>query len=175
MGSRKLYAIKERGTVAKRPKRKVPCESYSDDERCPKQPNLQCILNEVKGLRSDIARVMKLTKDSKLPPRLKVLLGDTFKCTICQDVINPPVVYSRCCKSMIGCEGCVDMWYGGEDGRTKHCPLCRDDRAATETSRLNGLNDFLNGVQTLLDSKETAATSGDNDNSSDPGDEYSFP
>ena len=74
MGSRKLYAIKERGTVAKRPKRKVPCE-YSDDERSPKQPNLQCILNEVKGLRSDIFQSDETDETLETTTRTESALG----------------------------------------------------------------------------------------------------
>ena len=51
----------------------------------------------------------------KLPPGLHTLLHDTLKCNICQSSpIRPPVMFTRCCKSILGCERCVDSWYSGE-------------------------------------------------------------
>lgn len=100
---------------------------------------------------------MKLTNDSKLPPGLKVLLMDTFKCSICHDLITPPVAYSRCCQSIVGCETCIDAWYSGEDGRLKSCPLCRRERSSGETARLNGISDFLENIRgVFVDNKDDA-------------------
>ena len=80
-----------------------------------------------------------LSKGMKLPPGLHRLLHDTFKCNICQSSpIRSPVMFTCCCKSILGCERCVDSWYSGEDGRSKKCPLCRSERAFTETVRIHG-------------------------------------
>ena len=38
------------------------------------------------------------------------LLRDTFQCKIClRTPLNPPVIMSKCCKTIIGCEACVLM------------------------------------------------------------------
>ena len=108
-------------------------------------------MNELKLLRMDMNSILRLTKCSKLPSGLKLLLMDTFKCSICQSIITAPVSYSRCCQSIIGCQSCVDSWYSGNEGRTKGCPLCMRERAIGEMSRLNGLNDFLEKIRVFDD------------------------
>ena len=53
----------------------------------------------------------------KLPPDLCKKLHNTFKCNICcSSPIKPPVIFSRCCKRLLGCQECVDRWFGGEEG-----------------------------------------------------------
>lgn len=94
---------------------------------------------------------MKITKTSNLPPGLKVLLCDTFRCTICRGVVKPPATVSKCCQSIVGCEDCIDDYYRGDEGRLRGCPLCRRERASGETSRLNGLGDFLDQIKVFGD------------------------
>ena len=50
----------------------------------------------------------------------------------------------------MGCERCVDKWYSGNEGRARNCPLCRYERGLPETSRLNGLDDFLHSISPLF-------------------------
>lgn len=86
----------------------------------------------------------------KLPPGPFKQLKDTFKCNICQSSpISPPVLFARCCKNILGCEACVDGWFGGEDERSKSCPLCRAERAYSETCLIHGLDDFFTAIQPL--------------------------
>ena len=132
-------------------------ESESDDELPPSKKGkhipvqLDQLTLEMKGIRKDISSVLTLSKGMKLPPGLHTLLHDTFKCNICQSSpIRPPVMFTRCCKSILGCERCVDSWYSGEDGRSKKCPLCRSERAFTETVRIHGLDDFMNAIAPLI-------------------------
>ena len=87
----------------------------------------------------------------KLPPGLYRHLSDTFKCNICYTTpMSTPIIFARCCKTVLGCETCVDRWYAsGKNNNT--CPLCRSDRAYSEISRLNGLDDFLSFIRPLFE------------------------
>lgn len=66
------------------------------------------------------------------------------------------MIIAKCCKSIIGCEQCINEWYGGEDALSKTCPLCRADRDFTETMRLNGMDGFIKSVSELLSQREDA-------------------
>ena len=65
------------------------------------------------------------------------------------------------CKTILGCQQCVDTWYHGEQGLSRTCLKCRSDCAYVETCKLNGLDDFLRGIAPLL---ETTTDDGDDDN-----------
>ena len=83
------------------------------------------------------------------------------KCNICQhSPITPPVIFARCCKSIIGCQSCVDTWYRGDSGISKKCPLCGTERALPETMRLHGLDDFLQGIQPILTQPQDTQSGG---------------
>ena len=55
----------------------------------------------------------------------------------------------------------MDAWYGGEDGISRTCPMCRFERAYSETTTLRGLDDFLRAIQPLLAAEEATATASD--------------
>jgi len=95
------------------------------------------MVQEIKSLHNDMKKVLQLTKGMKLPPGLYLQLLDTFKCRICHtSPIRPPVIFTRCCKNILGCNLCVDTWFTGDDGRQKSCPLCLAPRAFTETMQI---------------------------------------
>ena len=163
VGSRKIFAVlsyevaKGKGTKKGKGKeattskvmKRQYCEidSDSDDDK-----HHQEVMKEISSLRLDISQVLQLTKGMKLPPGLYIQLKQTFKCKICHtSPISPPVIYTRCCKNILGCETCVDHWYNGNEGRTRNCPLCRNERSLPETSRLNGLDEFLHNISPLLE------------------------
>ena len=152
-----MHTRRRKSTVAKGTEY-ISENDSSDEEQRPKAKRCS-VLEEIKGLRKDIQGVMSLTENSKLPPGLKGLLINTFKCSICHCAIKPPVSFTRCCLSIVGCEQCVDQWYGGEEGRTKSCPLCRRERACSETCRLNGLSDFLEAIQVFFSDNTSPAAS----------------
>ena len=169
--SRKVYAIPERDLMStekvkgKGKKRPIILDSSEDSDfldRChpptvkkPKVDSRQ-VLAEVQSLRQDIKSIMKLSRGMKLPAGLHSQLMETFQCQICHSSpITPPVIYSRCCKRILGCEACVEGWYSGEDGRSKCCPYCRSERAYSETTRLRGLDDFLSAIAPLMDGSES--------------------
>ena len=113
------------------PSGETPAKRVKRFDESVEHPSIEVVLNEVKELRNDVMDVMKLSKYSKLPPGLRLLLSETFKCSICQDIIHPPVAYTRCCRSIAGCEQCFDFLYGSDTGRTKCCPLCRSEERLT--------------------------------------------
>ena len=107
------------------------------------------VFDEVKSLQEQVKLVLELKKGMKIPVGLIVLLKSTFKCTICLSTVKPPPIFARCCKNLLGCEACVNDLY--QDGMTKKCPICRAERAYSETCRMNGFDDFLNGISTLVE------------------------
>ena len=87
----------------------------------------------------------------KLPPDLCKKLHNTFKCNICcSSPIKPPVIFSRCCKRLLGCQECMDRWFGGEEGVTRSCPLCRSERAYADTCIVKGLDELLKTIAPLV-------------------------
>ena len=107
---------------------------------------------DIQQISRNLECIFKLTKNTKLPPGLYKLLSDTFQCQICRAMpIVPPPIYTRCCKRILGCQTCVDRWYCGTDSINHSCPICRSERAFTETSQIKGLDDFLNGIRAVFD------------------------
>ena len=96
--------------------------------------------------------VLKLTRNTKVPAGLKSILQQTFECSICLVTpIVPPVIATKCCKNILGCQTCADRWYAGEAGRRKLCPLCKHERGFAETNRFHGLDDFLKEIKPLFE------------------------
>ena len=116
---------------------------------------LKELVSEVKEMRKDFKLVFEVNETMNLPIALRKVLADTFRCCICQSTpIVPPVIFARCCKSIVGCQVCVDTLYCGEDGMTKKCPRCRAERAYAETSVLRGFDELLKVVEPLLHQPE---------------------
>ena len=112
---------------------------------------LSSIKEDIHLIRQDIERLYKIDRHTRLPAALHRHLQDTFKCKICQNApITPHVIFGRCCKSIIGCQTCVDKWYRGDEGMGKPCPLCGTPRALPDTMRIHGLDEFLGAIKPLL-------------------------
>ena len=93
-----------------------------------------------------------------MPAALYHQLLHTFKCNICQRApITPPVIVAQCCKSVVGCQSCIDEWYRGDGGIAKKCPLCATDRGLPETMRLHGLDDFLKAIAPIVSDPEVSS------------------
>ncbi len=120
-----------------------------------KEDKLETILDEVGSLKATLGEMMTLNEDSKVPLGLKRVLRETFKCRICHTVpIKPPVIVTKCCKTLLGCELCINKWYSGADALVKACPACRADRGYNETMLLRGLDDFLAQVRRAVQTEE---------------------
>ena len=181
--SQKIYAVqaielqlpsKGKGPLRRKSLAGSSEESENDFEVTPAQKKMKdvsgttVVIEEIRQLKSEVQSVLKITKNLKYPPGLYLIINNAFSCKICLGIINPPVIFARCCKNILGCETCVDNLYGGENGTVKRCPLCRSERAFSETCRINGLDDFLKGLKPLFG--ESHATSHD-----DSDDDFNFP
>jgi len=108
------------------------------------------LIDDIASIKEILTEMMTLTAESKLPMGLKRMLQDTFKCHICYSVpAKPPLIITKCCRNMLGCEGCVNQWYFGPEAMTKTCPMCRVERGCNETMLLRGLTEFLEGIGKL--------------------------
>ena len=48
----------------------------------------------------------------------------------------------------------MNHWYSGDEALTKTCPACRADRGYNETMLLQGLDQFLIGVQQAIQTED---------------------
>jgi len=72
---------------------------------------------------------------------------DSFKCHICHvSPIEPPVIFARCCRRILGYQVCADTWYHQDDNMTRTFPMCRAERAYSDTKTLRGLDDLLSNL-----------------------------
>ena len=151
---RKLFAV-VCNTAPARSSRKHPiCLDSDDDDFAPArkisrtEEKLDSLLDSIDSVKETLGDVMALSKDTPIPLGLKRLLRDTFRCIICRTVpVQPPVIVTKCCKKILGCETCVNHWYSGDEALTKTCPACRAERGYNETMLLRGLDDFLSGIR----------------------------
>jgi len=120
------------------------------------------IESKVNDVREDIDTMKEAIKDFlhlneklKLRMGLQQLIRDAFECKVCLSIpINPPVIMSKCCKTVIGCERCVNAWYSGPEALTKTCPSCRAERGYSETMILRGLDSFLIEVRKVIQTED---------------------
>ena len=168
--ARKIFAISKDdlpcGSGIKRKGKYTPAtiqisdndDDYDSDDDFVTKPKKTCLSSELSKIKKDLGEIngnlkclFKLSKTTTIPPGLFRLLGDTFQCKICKSTpIKPPAIYTRCCKNILGCQTCVDLWYSN-DSYSKSCPICRCERAYTETSQMKGMDEFLVGVCPLLE------------------------
>ena len=91
----------------------------------------------------------ELTENSVIPLGL---MRDTFQCKICHVVpVKPPVIVTKCCQSILGCEKCVNQWYNGKEALS---PSCKASRGYNETMLLRGLDAFLNDIRKSIDERD---------------------
>ena len=119
VGSRKIYAVRELDLRLGRVNKATISDTESSDEEfmpLPKRSkrialckgqqlaDIDQLLTEVWGLRSDIGHLFEVNQQLPVPIGLQKALIDTFRCCICQSTMLPPVIFGRCCKSLIGCQ-----------------------------------------------------------------------
>lgn len=130
-------------------------DDASDDEFVPKNKKakldfeqVMSQLHEMKGMISDILQV---NQEVSLPIGVVKLVRDAFMCKICHETpIKPPVIATKCCSTLLGCEACINRWYNGNDGLSKKCPHCNEPRGYASTYQFKGLDEFLIGVGDMI-------------------------
>ena len=116
-----------------------------DDDR------LEGLADDMASVKEMVTDLMSVTANSTLSIGWRRLLRDTFKCQICHSTpMKAPVIVTKCCRNILGCEDCVNTWYSGPDAMTKTCPVCRRERGCNETMLLNGLNEFIEGIRKMF-------------------------
>ena len=112
---------------------------------------LQTLVNEVSSIKDSLTDLFALNESSKIPLGLKKVFGETFKCCICHRVpIQPPMSVTKCSKTILGCDTCVNTWFSGLDMFTKLCPACRSERGCNKTIVIRGLDKFLTQMDTVF-------------------------
>ena len=92
---------------------------------------LEAIREDLGSLNDKIDKIFAVTKD--VQPGSKLFLSDALRCKIYLDSpAKPLIILAKCCKSILGCQQCVDGWYE-DGGLTKSCPACRSLHGLTET------------------------------------------
>ncbi len=70
--------------------------------------NPEIINHQIVGVKDQIPHVAALSD----------ILFTTFRCTVCLDLIKTPVMFTRCCNNILGCQYCIMRLYEGDDGRS---------------------------------------------------------
>ena len=113
------------------------------------------VREDLDTVKEAIKDIMHLNEKSIIPMGLQRIIRDTFQCKVCLKIpMKPPVIMSKCCKTIIGCESCVNAWYTGPEALTKTCPACRAERDYSETMILRGLDNFLTEVKKVVQTEE---------------------
>ena len=137
--SRKLFAIEQ---TTRKKKRRHNYNSDDEEESGPSHQKIMC--NQLTIIDQKVSKIMEITPNLRLPLGFISLLRDAFTCCVCKvSPIVPPAIFARCCKSILGCQRCIDRWYRGEPGIEKRCPLCRGERGLADTTVILGLDDLL--------------------------------
>ena len=113
---------------------------------CSCKEALEDLSQELVEVQRRMTKVFELTKSSKVSLGLRELLNDSFKCKICREIVNPPVIVTECCKAILGCDDCVKSWYAS-DPLAKNRPACNTEWGYVEKLRLHGLDEFSTAIK----------------------------
>jgi len=146
VSSRKLYAVKQTDLE--------PWEQVnrSDEELTPR--GTKRFRKEIKEGIHEIKQEFRTLKSILFPNCLRDQMIDLARCSICQVVIQPPVLIANCCNSIVGCEQCVLLMHANGDSPV--CPLYRD--AELPTTKLNGFNEFLSALREYIETSARTAS-----------------
>ena len=145
----------------------LSCSTQRKESLCQtKSSESNELITEMQGLRKMIEQLFEVNKQLPIPIGLRKVLQETFCCCICRCTMVPPVIFGRCCKSLIGCQSCVNRWFWGDSGLMQQsCPKCRTERAYAETCIFKGIDDLLAAIHPLVQSDVSiSATAAEEDN-----------
>ena len=171
-GSRKIYAVvllPDADTRVSHPKRPAVKSAKSNLQYCdisddsgdedfvPKKQrssqlaDLQNVQAEIGQVKYMVSEILEVNKALPMPIGIVKIIKDAFKCKICHETpMQAPVIATKCCNSLLGCESCVNKWYDGVNGLSKKCPHCNEPRGYAFTFQFKGLDEFLTGVTGML-------------------------
>ena len=122
-GSRKIYAVRVtthvplKGSAKSKAKASYSsCYDISDDsdeDFTPKKTrgdnhgDIQIVNSQINEVKLMVSDTLKVNQILSLPLGVVKLIRDAFICKICLSTpMKPPVIASKCCNSLIGCEEC---------------------------------------------------------------------
>lgn len=134
-----------------------PLPSELDEALVPLTEKVESLVYDMDTIKGQLKLVFQMTKDTKIPLPLKESIFLAFQCKICRSLMVPPVIFSKCCRSLLGCVSCVDQWYSGPNGLMKSCPNCSTERCYAETIRMAGMDDFMETIRPLYEDSDSDA------------------
>lgn len=148
-----LSSDDEDSDFEKDPPKKKRCKG-----KCPSVGPMQdlkegmaALISSNEEIKQNMLDVLVVSGSMKLPLSVIKLVADAFKCKICHTApMVPPVVASKCCNTLLGCNGCINEWYKGAEGLDKTCPNCREQRGYANTMHFKGLDEFLIGMSQAM-------------------------
>ena len=154
VNSRTFFAVPDEDLAAptnKRRRTQIQMTCSGREGGADLEESVKAMWDELGALASKMEKLFSFTKDTRVPPGIRMLLTDALKCKICfQAPVEPPIILAMCCKSILGCQECVDEWYA-DGGLNKSCPARRSPRGLSETMILLGLNELAQGVTDILE------------------------
>ncbi|KAI9334308.1 hypothetical protein BDR26DRAFT_867230 [Obelidium mucronatum] len=105
---------------------------------------------------STIAPQPNASSTSSLPPEFE----DMFKCYICFEQLDRPVMCPTCSK--IGCEDCVSKWL---ETNNHHCPHCRSHLTSDTLVVCRFMNDLAKQVREVVSANLRSGSTGNIANS----------
>ena len=109
-------------------------------------------LEELQSIKQDVKKILKISRKRGFPIGFINALEDNFSCNICKRCPPvPPLICCRACSSLVGCEYCVNQWYGtGPQALTKMCPNCREPRGYASTFELKGMSSLVSQINSFM-------------------------
>ena len=107
-------------------------------------------MEEIKAARAEVKDIIKIKNADNIPIPLQEALIECLKCKICMEIAKLPVIFGKCCQQLLGCQGCIDTWFG-ENSFAKKYINCRAERAVTQTCLLWGMDSLLTLVGSVLE------------------------
>ena len=152
-----MYAVSSRDVSTSR-KRKCSFDDGVQDKLDDILDELEDATSTLSDVKGKLDKFFVITKHTKVPFGIKELIIANLSCKICRDTpIKPPVIFALCCKNIIGCQECVDKCYTSEDRSqllSKPCPLCSSERGYSQTVRIHGIDELLNGFAPLFEDED---------------------
>ena len=151
---RKFFAIRKSKPVERGLKRHRDSDVQLSSHECSGECNREWktkIFKQLESIQMGLENLYEVNKCSPIPVGITKALAEVLKCKICHCIpMKPPLIYAKCCKSIVGCEMCINKWYEGDEALTKPCPLWAQARGYNETQRIRGFDNLSTTVESLF-------------------------
>lgn len=110
---------------------------------------------ETASMREEVMAFRNLAFKHRMPLGFLRELEHSFECCVCKkSPSTPPIIGCSKCGSPLGCKGCVDTWYSGQEALTKTCPKCRCERGLAHTFTLRGFDSLVEKISSMYSEDE---------------------